>query len=491
MPLLSPWSSSSLWPRLRGRSIVLPLVALYLYACGSASFLGQWDSYDYLKQIVSHQLSALGVGRPVYLGYQIAIWETARKLFRLAPTDVEIVAMATTVVSGAIGVIIFGRLARQFLSAGAARSAALGLAVAPMYAVYSGFVMTEVPMLVALMAAALVFWKSGDRHPLAGAIAAGMLFGAAAGIREQALTAGAVFLWMAWSRPQTQGSRLRSLLGFLAAAGTATIAPVVAIFLLDPAGFAERIRIWLHAIPMGPAQFWNNVDASLLYTLAVCPASWVALAAAAVLRLSRRPAPGRSVARSAIPHAAWGAVCSVALPIVLLWRDADIQIHPRYAMIALPGALIVCARLYERWIRSRNAAYAWAVAHVVAFGLSLVVLLPTREVQSDKMEFARRVKEAVPGKGLFIAGSYSPMFDYYRGIGVRPEWQILWSGWGWTAEDADALIRRSWDERIPVYLSEDPLGWRFFEPDYLHYHYLLKNCEKVTVIPRLSRVSRP
>lgn len=476
----------------RRHSIILPLVALYLYACSSASFLGQWDSYDYLKQIVSHQLSALGVGRPIYLGYNIAIWETARTLFHLGPTDVEIVAMATTVVFGVIGVLLFRRLAREFLSAAAARAATLGLAVAPMYAVYSGFVMTEIPMMAALMAAALTFWKSGDRHPVAGAIAAGVLFGVAAGIREQALTAGAVFLWIAWSRPQPQGSRVRSALWFLAAGGAATIAPVLLIYLLDPPGFAERIRIWLHAIPMGRSQFWNNVDASLLYTLAVCPASWLALAAAGALRFFRRRRSGVSIgARSAIPHPRWGAVCSIVLPIVLLWRDADIQIHPRYAMIALPGALILCAHLYERWVRSRNAASAWAVSHVLAFGLSLVILLPVRQVQSDKMEFARRVKDAVPGEGLFIAGSYSPMFDYYRGIGVRPGWQILWSGWGWTPDGADAQIRRSWDERIPVYLSEDPLGWRFFEPDYLHYHYLLHGCKKERVIPGLVRVSRP
>ena len=45
-------------------SIILPVIALYLYAADSAPFLGQWDSFDYLKQIVSHQLSPLGFGSP-------------------------------------------------------------------------------------------------------------------------------------------------------------------------------------------------------------------------------------------------------------------------------------------------------------------------------------------------------------------------------------------------------------------------------------------
>ena len=39
-----------------------------------------------------------------------------------------------------------------------------------------------------------------------------------------------------------------------------------------------------------------------------------------------------------------------------------------------------------------------------------------------------------------IAGNYSPILDYYRGIGVRPEWQIVWSGWDWNATDVEARI---------------------------------------------------
>src|SRR5512136_1130851 len=90
---------------------ILPVIALYIYLAGSAPFLGQWDSFDYLKQIVSHQLSALGIGRPVYLGYNILLWESLRKIFHLQPLRVEIVAMAGTIVFGALGVLFFLRLA--------------------------------------------------------------------------------------------------------------------------------------------------------------------------------------------------------------------------------------------------------------------------------------------------------------------------------------------------------------------------------------------
>ncbi len=473
-------------------SIVLPVTASYLYVAGSASFLGQWDSYDYLKQIVSHQLSPLGFGRPVFLGYNILLWEAMKHLFHLQALKVEAVVMAGTILLGVAGILIFQRLARQFLSASAARMAVLALAVSPMYAVYSGFIMTEIPMLVALMASALIVWRSSDRHPILSDLAGGILFGLAAGIREQALTMGPAFLWILCCRPRLQVSRIRSILWFGIAAGAAVLSPVFLLYSMNPAGFIERTRIWLHAIPMGRVQFWNNVQASLLYTLAICPAAWMAAAAVAIRVVKRAPGSHErsrfAGAGPALRNPLAGFFCAVVLPIVLLWRDADVQIHPRYAMVALPGALIFCASVYDRWIRSRNGPAIWAIVHVLVFGIALVVISPFRQVQAEKMENANLMRQALPGEALIIAGSYSPILDYYRGIGVRPEWHILWSGWDWDQKSAENLIRKSWAEHVPVYLIEDPLGWRYFESEYLHFYFLLKDCRKEPVIPKLIRV---
>jgi hypothetical protein len=259
-------------------SIILPVIAFCLYLAGSAPFLGQWDSYDYLRQIVSHQLSALGFGRPAYLGYNILLWESMKHVFHLEPMRVETVALMGTILLGVLGVFLFRQLARQFLSDSAGRMAALAFAISPMYAIYSGFVMTEVPMLVALIAGGLVLWKGSQRFPGSCDVWGGILFGIAVGIREQALSMGAAFLWILWSRPSRETSRFRSLLLFGCAAGAAALAPVLSFYLLDPSGFIERTRIWLHAIPMGHVQFWSNVQASLLYTFAICPAAWLVTA---------------------------------------------------------------------------------------------------------------------------------------------------------------------------------------------------------------------
>ncbi len=261
------------------RSIILPAMALYLYAAGSAPFLGQWDSFDYLKQIVSHRLSPLGFGRPVYLGYNILLWESTKRILHLEPLKVEGVVMMGTILLGVLGVLLFRKLAGCFLSPPASRMATLAFAISPIYAAYSGSIMTEVPMLVALMSSALFLLKPNCRRPATSVALGGIFFGMAAGIREQALTMGAAFLWILCSRRET-GKRVHSILLFGGATAAVVLLPVFLFYFLDPAGFVGRTGIWLHAIPMGQVQFWKNIQASLLYTVAICPAAWLAAGAA-------------------------------------------------------------------------------------------------------------------------------------------------------------------------------------------------------------------
>jgi len=469
--------------------LILPVVAFYLYITGCAPFLGQWDSFDYLKQIVSHQFSDLGIGRPVYLGYNIVLWESLRSIFHLRPLHLEFVAMAGTVLLGVLGVVLFQRFSCRILPGPAAAMAALAFAISPVYAIYSGFIMTEVPMLVALLAAALLLWKPGRRHTLWSDIAGGIFFGLAVGIREQALTLGAAFLWILFARGGS--SRFRAALRFGIAAAAVILAPAIGWYLFDPAGFVERTRTWLHAIPTGSVQFRNNMEASLLFTFLVCPGAWLAVAGAGVRGIFSRkrldsvppvaPAPG-------IPHPVWGVVCCLVLPLAVLWRDADIQMHPRYTLIVLPASVILCSSLFRRWVPLRRGLAAWAIVQVVLFGAAMAAFAQYRQTQTAKMEFARLMRESIPGPGLMIAGNLSPVLDYYRGIGVRPKWQIVWSGWDWNVAAVEARVTEAWNSHVPVYWSTEPRGWSYFERELLEAHFMFEGCRKEQIAPHLFRV---
>ena len=130
----------------------------------------------------------------------------------------------------------------------------------------------------------------------------------------------------------------------------------------------------------------------------------------------------------------------------------------------------------------------WVVVHLVIFGIAQVGIQPFRHVQAEKKEFARLVREAVPGAGLLIPGGYSPIMDYYRALGERPQWQILWSGWGWTGRAAETRIRDAWSHHLPVYLCDGPAGWLYFEDALLDLYFIFRHSKKDQIAPGLFRI---
>src|SRR5881296_330458 len=101
--------------RTGGAGLRLAAVGWILYWAARAPDAGQWDSFDYLKQIVTHRPSDLGFGRPIFLGYNIALWEATKKALDLEPPAVAGVAVAATVALGGLGVFLFHRAARRRL----------------------------------------------------------------------------------------------------------------------------------------------------------------------------------------------------------------------------------------------------------------------------------------------------------------------------------------------------------------------------------------
>jgi 4-amino-4-deoxy-L-arabinose transferase-like glycosyltransferase len=467
---------------------MLAIMAGVLYFAARAPYLGQWDSFDYLKQIVTHRLSDLGFGRPFFIGYNIVLWETTRKIFGLGPLQVERVVPLGILLLGSLGVLLFYELARRFAPPRAAVIAALGFMLSPLYALYSGYVMTEAPMLAVLLAAALSLWNADQDGQPWRDIAGGLLFGMAFGIREQSLTLAGAFLWILWTRRPDPRARLRSLLRFALASLAAGLGPVVWLYLQDPVAFFQRIDTWLGAIPRGPAHFWKNVQATILYTLLACPAAGLSTLGAGVYRLARTRDFRTDASGWRVPAPLWGFLCCLALPLMALWRDADVQIHPRYALIVLPAAATFCATLYDRWTASARAAVIWGLVHVLVFGLAQIAVQPFRQLQFEKKQFTLLVRENVRGEGLLIAGGYSPIFDYYRALGERPRWRILWSGWGWSKERASDAISEAWERGEPVYLCDGPSAWLMFEDERLDLHYLLTNHRKEPVAPGLFRI---
>ncbi|HYK89958.1 MAG TPA: hypothetical protein VE398_14375 [Acidobacteriota bacterium] len=499
-PLISlrPQSLSSARTRTISNRLLVFIIACIIFSAGRAPFIGQWDSFDYLKQIVTHRLSDLGFGRPVFIGMNVLLWELLKRILRLAPLRVEEVVMTEIIIVGALGILIFAMLSRQLLLPAASRLAVLALLLSPMYALYSGFIMTEVPMLVALIMAAVMLWPHEPRHQMLRNVAAGVIFGLAVGVREQAVTMGAAYFWILRCRQGPSFKWLLSAAVFASVSGIVILGPVAAMYQYDPAGFARHMQVWMRAIPTGEVHFWRNVQASLLWTFLLCPAAWLATLGSWIHhRLKRRAGndvtsgvrhPDSGSQETPIPLPVVGVTCCLILPIAFLWRDADVQIHPRYAMIILPAAIIVCSSLYSRWASSSRAAVTWVIVQLLVFGIAQIGIQPLRQIQAEKREYTSLVRASLPGEALLIPGGYSPIMDYYRALGERPEWRILWSGWGWEERGAEKVIREAWSRHTPVYLCDGPSGWLYFEDEFLDLFFIFRNSRKVEIAPHLYRI---
>ncbi len=486
------------------RGWLLFLIAVFLFCLSRAPFLGQWDSFDYVKEVVNRHLSDLGVGRPVFVAYNIVLWEIARRLLHLGALQAEVVMMTGIILVGAFGILLFRYFAVLVIGPEGGRLATLGLLLSPIYVMYSASVMTEIPMLVALWGAAIVLWRAPESGSTIRDLMSGALFGAAIGLREQALTVGGAFLWILWARRTDWRLRIGSTVIFGLSTLVVTLAPVVALYFLDPQGFWRRLQVWVNAIPTGGSHFLRNLEASLLFLVAVCPGAWLGATAAGLHRCREGRAisaagnniPQHSVRTTPDAHQrrlapTIGVLCALVLPVAALWKDADVQMHPRYLLIALPAALMVCAAIYCRRLPSRRAAVGWALLQLCVFAVAWILMQPFRQMQYDKKAYAEMVRVAVPGRGLLIAGSFSPSFDYYRALGDRPEWSILWSGWEWSPRLAEECIHQAWKGNVPVYVCDGPHGWWYFEDEWLDLYLILKKCPKETIKPGLIRVYPP
>jgi hypothetical protein len=474
------------WSRAHVARAALFGLALLLYFLCRSPFVGQWDAFDYLKQIIGHEVSPLGLGRTAFIGYNIALWEAARRLFGLESLQVEAVAMAGVITLGAAGVLAFKVFASQLLPPRAALMATLGFLFAPMYAIYSGYIMTEVPMLFAAVSAAALLWRGGTRRRAwLYDLEAGLLFGIAVGMREQAVTLAAAYIWILWARPGGAGRRVRSGATFAGAACIIVLAPLLALYLRDPAAFMPRMKTWLAAIPTDRAAWPRNIQASLLYAAALAPGAWLALLAA---HAKRRRGGSRALPQEdcSIRVPFWGIVGGFVLPLVFLWRDADVQIHPRYLLVVLPAAILLCAFQFHRHFPGRRGLMAWTSIQVCVFLAAQWSVQPFRQMQIEKREYAQLVLSRVADNALLIPGGYSPVFDYYRVVGHRSGWQVLWSGWAWNANTAAREIEASWKAGRPVYVCDGPFAWLYFEHERLELFRMFRHCRFERVAPGLS-----
>jgi 4-amino-4-deoxy-L-arabinose transferase-like glycosyltransferase len=422
-------------------------------------FIGDWDGLDYTILSLRGSPSSMALGRGLFTFFNHAIYVLAHALFKVQPRDAYLIFKYAVVVQGPLTVLMVWILARDLArSAQAATVAAFLLALSPVFVIYSGQVMTDVPSLFLLSAALVIHLRGLQKQKLWLVLIGAGLLGAGVNLRETVAFYGpwlvlAPFVcgWK-WGRRELLLVALSVAIFFVFALGG------FAGWYLGHEDYRWAWSVWLATMRKESAQHpvsLGILGPFLLYVFITAPLILLSLPFAFVREWrERRLSPVLLMALVGLfadlllltnystavvwryPLAALPALAPLTGDYFM--RSLTARMHSkRLAFVASVGAIFFLAVLFGLYFQPVSRAYiAWR-------GLS-----KTYNVQLAKM----------PRDAVVIAGQQTVAVTYWRGVG-EGDWQVIGTGSGWPGAGLAPLVAKHLKEGRRVFLDADPHWW--------------------------------
>ncbi|MBZ5553532.1 MAG: glycosyltransferase family 39 protein [Acidobacteriia bacterium] len=444
-------------PRERGALLLLLLGFAVLAFMFRNPFMGQWDSFDYMTKALQHQVSDLAFGRPLFLGLIRAAWEA----MHFMGVSVE---HAFWIGQGVVWLFAIGGLVCFYFcvkSVGGVRLALLGvawLATTPMYLAYSGMVMTEVPSLACFLAAVAFLLRWERSRKLFHLVWSAVLFAAGIQIREQLITAAAVFpLMILLDRGLTWRRRVSAVLVHTGIVILGVLAVLAFLVRRDP-DFWRRVQGWAAVLPIRT----HGLGIQLLYLLAFAFVNG-----------------GVSLVGVLLTWRKWEKVASMRalvsgmalLPLLALLPNADLRIQPRYELLAVP-AFVLAALVGLNMLRTQLEPPARRIllgvllaGHLVFFMGGMAVLTRFNRLSQERKVRVETLIALAPRNAVFVGGAYTPILDFYQQSGIRPDWEVIRSGWEWNRDSLSARINRDLVAKRSVFYLSDARVWDYLRDE--------------------------
>lgn len=436
------------------------LLALGLTLIYLNPFIGDWDALEYTVHSLRGRPSPMAIGRSVFTLFNHGLYTVAHSLFGLTPEHAYLLFKSVVVATVPLTVICCWILARDLAgSLQSATIAALLVAVSPIFVLYGGQVMTDVPS-VLLSAAALAVHLRGIQQRRTWLVLAGAaLLGLGVNLRE---TVGLFLPWLIIA-PFVAGWKLdlksvrivttSLLIFFLLAAGI-----FLAWFILDPAHRGEW-HIWLESMRSESARHpvrFANLGPFFIYFFLTSPLIFVGLPFAFRKEWRER---------------GWTLLLTLAsaglFANAMLILNYSTTINWRYMLTGLPAMAPLAADYFYRTqterLKSARRGFVAAIAGVLLIAVVMGLLFQQRSRDySNRLAFAKdynRTLELLPQDAVVIAGAQTVAVIYWRGIGAG-RWEHIGVGAGWPA----GLLQTKIDEHLRagrrVFLDADPRWWQ-------------------------------
>ena len=435
------------------------VIALALVLWFVDPFIGDWDGMDYTRLSLAGYPSSMALGRNLFIFGNHFLFLIARTLFNVEPENAYLIFKYAVVVQAPLAVIACWILARDISgSLLTATTAALLIAFSPVFVLYGGQVMTDVPSVLVLATALIIHMRGMQQKKIWLVLLGAGLMGLGVNLRE---TIGFYAPWLVVA-PFVFGWKFRRREVLYVAASCAVFV-VLAFgwfaywFITDQSyrwlwyGWRESMReeSARHPVVIG------NLRPYLLYYFISAPLVFLTLLFAPILEWRKH--------RLSAMLLLWlVAFCSN----VLLFFNYSTTVNWRYFLTGLPGLvplgafwLLLVAK--KRLGTERRAFVACLMAILVFAVIFLIVVRPVSHefVQRRAMskEYRQRL-EQVPPDAIMISGAQTIAVNYWASIGSG-QWTTIGTGGGWPGERLFSTIQNHLDHRRRVFIDADPRWW--------------------------------
>lgn len=450
---LSFWRAWPWW-------LIPALAALILVLHFVDPFIGDWDGLDYTMLSLAGYPSSMALGRNLFIFENYALYRVAHALFNVQPEHGYLIFKYAVVAQAPLAVIACWVLARDFSkSLYTATLAALFLVFSPVFVLYGGQVMTDVPSVLLLCLALIVHYRGLQKERVWLVLAGAALLGLGVNLRE---TIGFYAPWLivapfvcGWKfrRREILIVAISCLVFFLCATGW------FAFWFITDSHYRWIWFGWRDSMRQETARHpvtLHNLRPYFAYFFVTAPLVLVSLPFALWNEWRRKKLS---------PLLLLGAMGLLA--DLMLYLNYSTAVNWRYFLTGLPAIAPLSANFLLRTLTPRLRSARLAFISCVAALLTLAIIFSLLIRPASQQFIARRAMskeyrqqlEHVPRDAVMISGAQTIAVTYWKAIGAG-DWKTIGTGGGWPGDaNLGPLIESYLREGRRVFLDTDPRWW--------------------------------
>ncbi len=403
--------------------------------------------------------SSMALGRNLFIFENYALYELAHRIFNVPRESAYLIFKYAVVAQAPLALIACWMLARDFSrSLYAATLAVVFILFSPVFVLYGGQVMTDVPSVLLLASALILHYRGLQQRRVWLVLAGATLLGLGVNLRE---TIGLYVPWLIIA-PFVCGWKLQRR-EILIVVGSCLLFTFFALgwfgfWFITDAHYRGIWYGWRESMRQETARHpvtLQNLRPYLAYFFVSCPLVFLSLLPAMLSEWR---------ARKLSPILLLAAVGLLAN--LLLFFNYSTAVNWRYFLTGMPAIAPLSAdfliRTLSRRVHSVRVAFVSCVVAVLALAVVFTLLLrPASQQFIERRAMSRDYRyqlEKLPRDAIMISGAQTIAVTYWKAIGLG-KWETIGTGGGWPGKEFVPLIENYLNQGRRVFVDTDPRWW--------------------------------